>query len=160
MREYVGPALVCKQDGEILIAADPAEDLIGTTLANTYVIQSIVGVGGMSVVYKGRHQLMDRTVAIKMLQAKLVSDETSIKRFQQEAQAASCLTHPNVITIFDFGLSPSGQPYLVMDFLVGDSLSTIIKRDDHIDVVRALRFLFKRAMPLNTLIVREFCTAI
>lgn len=137
-QEYVGSIRACKQDGEILVPVSTVENLIGTTLANAYLIESVVGVGGMSVVYKGKHQLMDRTVAIKMLQAQLVNDETSIKRFQQEAQAASCLTHPNVITVYDFGITASGQPYLIMDFLVGDSLADIIKRDNHVDPVRAL----------------------
>jgi serine/threonine-protein kinase len=79
---------------------------------------------------------MDRIVAIKMLQAALVNDQTSIKRFQQEAQAASCLTHPNVIAVHDYGLAPSGQPYLVMDFLKGESLADLIKKDNHVDPLR------------------------
>lgn len=117
--------------------------MLGTTLADKYLIETEIGRGGMSVVYKGRHELMDRMVAIKMLQAQLVNDQTSIKRFKQEAKAASCLTHPNVITVYDCDVSPGGQPYLVMDYLVGESLADIIKRENHVDQERALNIFIQ-----------------
>jgi serine/threonine protein kinase len=141
-RKFTGTLPVCSHDGTFLIPDQP--DLyIGTVLADKYQIISEVGRGGMSIVYKGRHALMDRTVAIKMLQAQLVSDQLSIKRFQQEAQAASCLAHPNVISVYDFGVSPNGQPYLVMDYLVGSSLSDIIRKDNHLEVSRALHIFIQ-----------------
>ena len=110
---------------------------IGTILQDKYRVISEIGRGGMSIVYKARHEMMDKQVAIKMLQQGLMGDQTSIKRFQQEAQAASCLAHQNVITIFDFGVSPTGQPYLVMDFLEGQSLADVIKAQNHISQRRA-----------------------
>jgi eukaryotic-like serine/threonine-protein kinase len=135
-REFVGSMVVCPQDSTLLIPVKK-DALLGTKVAEKYEVLSEVGHGGMSIVYKARHELMDRIVAIKMLQAALVNDQTSIKRFQQEAQAASCLTHPNVIAVHDYGLAPSGQPYLVMDFLQGESLADVIKRDNHVEGVRA-----------------------
>ncbi|MBI2809318.1 MAG: serine/threonine protein kinase [Candidatus Melainabacteria bacterium] len=141
-REFTGTLVVCKHDGTLLIPIK--EDLmIGTTLADKYRIESEIGRGGMSVVYKGRHELMDRMVAIKMLQAQLVNDQTSIKRFKQEAKAASCLTHSNVITVYDCDVSPGGQPYLVMDYLVGESLADIIKRENHVEEMRALNIFIQ-----------------
>lgn len=141
-REFTGTLVVCKHDGTLLIPIK--EDLmIGTTLADKYKIESEIGRGGMSVVYKGRHELMDRMVAIKMLQAQLVNDQTSIKRFKQEAKAASCLTHTNVITVYDCDVSPGGQPYLVMDYLVGESLADIIKRENHVEEMRALNIFIQ-----------------
>jgi serine/threonine protein kinase len=128
--------VVCPQDSTLLIPVKK-DALLGTKVAEKYEVLSEVGHGGMSIVYKARHELMDRIVAIKMLQAALVNDQTSIKRFQQEAQAASCLTHPNVIAVHDYGLAPSGQPYLVMDFLQGESLADVIKKDNHVEAVRA-----------------------
>ncbi len=110
---------------------------LGTVLQDKYRVISEIGRGGMSIVYKARHEMMDKQVAIKMLQQGLMGDQTSIKRFQQEAQAASCLAHQNVITIFDFGVSPTGQPYLVMDFLEGHSLADVIKAENHISQRRA-----------------------
>jgi serine/threonine protein kinase len=135
-REFVGTMVVCPQDSTLLIPVKK-DALLGTKVAEKYEVLSEVGHGGMSIVYKARHELMDRIVAIKMLQAALVNDQTSIKRFQQEAQAASCLTHPNVIAVHDYGLAPSGQPYLVMDFLQGESLADVIKKDNHVEAVRA-----------------------
>lgn len=105
------------------------DELIGQILNDRYKVVEEVGRGGMSAVYKGIHELMDRTVAIKVLLPQLVSDTISIKRFQQEAQAASHLQHPNVITVYDYGFVASGQPYLVMDFLEGESLSDIIRHE-------------------------------
>jgi serine/threonine-protein kinase len=116
------------------------ESLVGSTLAGKYEILSEIDRGGMSIVYKAKHQLMDRIVAIKVLQSQLVNDQTSKKRFQQEAQAASCLTHPNVIALYDFGIAEATtQPYIVMDYLVGESLATIVKRDNHLDEKRAVK---------------------
>ncbi|CAN5620072.1 hypothetical protein BH10CYA1_BH10CYA1_57310 [soil metagenome] len=141
-REFTGTLVVCKHDGTLLIPIK--EDLmIGTTLADKYRIESEIGRGGMSIVYKGRHELMDRMVAIKMLQAQLVNDQTSIKRFKQEAKAASCLTHTNVITVYDCDVSPGGQPYLVMDYLIGESLADIIKRENHVEEMRALNIFIQ-----------------
>lgn len=136
-REFAGGPAVCQFDGTLLISVI-RDQFIGTKVADKYEVISEIGRGGMSIVYKARHELMDRTVAIKMLQAGLVNDQTSIKRFQQEAQAASCLTHPNVITVYDYGLVPSGQPYLVMDYLTGESLSEVVLRDGYVVPLRAV----------------------
>lgn len=117
--------------------------MLGTVIAGKYKIESEIGRGGMSIVYRGRHEVMDRMVAIKMLQAQLVNDQTSIKRFRQEAKAASCLTHANVITVYDCDITSTGQPYLVMDYLVGESLADVIKRENHVDEQRALNIFIQ-----------------
>ncbi len=137
-REFTGVVNVCPHDGTVLIplAQDP---LIGSRLAERYHIISLIGQGGMGNVYKARHELMERDVAIKMLKADLISDSQSVKRFQQEARAACRLKHPNVITLFDFGVSPNGQPYLVMDYLVGISLADVIKKDGHVGTDRTVK---------------------
>jgi serine/threonine protein kinase len=110
--------------------------LIGTTIAGRYQVLSFIGRGGMSVVYKARHNYMERIAAIKMLHAHLVSNQQSLKRFQQEAQAASCLAHPNVMGVHDFGITPQGQPYLVMDYLQGLSLSELIEKEGQLSPER------------------------
>ncbi|HEY9869340.1 MAG TPA: protein kinase [Candidatus Obscuribacterales bacterium] len=115
------------------------DTLVGTKLADRYQIISVIGHGGMGVVYKARHELMDRIVAIKMLKPQLIMDAQSAQRFQQEAKAASRLSHPNVITLFDFGMTATGQPYLVMDYLPGTSLADLIKQEGRVGVERFLR---------------------
>ncbi|MBX9670360.1 MAG: protein kinase [Candidatus Obscuribacterales bacterium] len=129
--------VVCPKDRTMLLTPQK-DELLGQILNDRYKVVEEVGRGGMSAVYKGIHELMDRTVAIKVLLPQLVSDQISIKRFQQEAQAASHLQHPNVITVYDYGFVASGQPYLVMDFLEGESLSDIIRRDKQVQVKRMI----------------------
>jgi serine/threonine-protein kinase len=136
-REYPATEIICSVDNTLLmtVAEDP---LIGMTLADKYLVISEIGRGGMSVVYKGKHTLMDRIIAIKMLQQQLVEDQMSTKRFQQEAQAVSHLSHPGIIGVHDYGIAPSGQPYLIMDYLVGESLADVIKQDHSLPEKRAI----------------------
>lgn len=116
---------------------------IGKVFADRYIVESVLGLGGMSVVYKARHKLMDRVVAIKMLHNVLKQDVTALERFKLEAQAASSLSHQNVITVYDFGVTPDGEPFFVMDCLEGESLKDLIDRKDRIPYDRALS-LFKQ----------------
>jgi serine/threonine protein kinase len=103
----------------------------------------------MSIVYEARHLLMDKVRAIKMLLSQLMYDQTSKKRFQREAEAASCLEHPNIIAVHDFGIAPTGQPYLVMDFLVGESLAELIKREQKIEQFRAVKIFLQACDALS-----------
>lgn len=135
--EFPANQSVCPTDRSMLMFAQK-DELIGTILNDRYRVISEVGRGGMSIVYKGLHEMMDRVVAIKMLQSQHVTDQLSIKRFQQEAQAASHLQHPHVITVYDCGVVASGQPYIVMDFLEGMSLSDVVKEENHLANQRAL----------------------
>lgn len=99
----------------------------GRKLVGNYEFLEFVGSGGMGVIYKARHPVLKRLVAVKMLHSHLMN-EAVIKRFQHEAQAVSGLSHPNVIKVHDFGLSEHGQPYMVMDFLEGKPLSVVLKQ--------------------------------
>jgi serine/threonine protein kinase/tetratricopeptide (TPR) repeat protein len=107
-------------------AARSAARMIGKIFAERYRIVSVLGQGGMGVVYKAEHTLIGRAVAIKMLLPEVFSDNQSIMRFRQEARAASALTHPNIVTVYDFGVTPNREVYLVMDFLNGKSLDAIL----------------------------------
>jgi serine/threonine protein kinase len=115
-----------------------ADALVGTVFADKYEILSVLGRGGMSLVYKARHKFMNRIVAVKVLLEQLVTDEAAVQRFQQESQAASTLNHQNVVTVYDFGQTPNGQAYFVMDCLEGASLSDVIEKDGRVEVKRAL----------------------
>jgi len=147
-REFTGIVAACPHDGTVLVPLQQ-DQLIGTKLADRYLIMSVIGHGGMGVVYKARHELMDRIVAIKMLQSQLISDSMSVKRFQQEARAASKLKHPNVITLYDFGVSPTGQPYLVMDYLEGVSLADVIKKEGQVGVDRSVKIFAQACSALD-----------
>jgi serine/threonine-protein kinase len=125
-KEALADAKVCPHDGTILnwSTVDP---LVGTLLLEKYQISEVLGRGGMSAVYKARHLLMDRNVAIKVLRAELVHDPQSLRRFQLESRAVSLLKHPNVMTVHDFGLTPDGIPYLIMDYLEGKTINEILR---------------------------------
>jgi tRNA A-37 threonylcarbamoyl transferase component Bud32 len=123
--------------------------LIGTTLADRYQILSLLGEGGMGLVYKARHVLMRRMVAIKIIRQEYVSSLNAQQRFQQEAQAVSALKHPNIVDVYDFGISPDGTPYLVMDYLEGTSLTELIRDNGKMDPQRAMGIFRQACRALN-----------
>lgn len=129
---------ICPRDGSPMTSR--AKDaLLGQVIDDKYEILSMLGKGGMSVVYKAKHTMMNRMVAVKMLRPELVAVPQLLQRFKQESNAVSALRHPNIVTVFDYGLlSTSGTPYLIMDYLEGDILTTILKRDHHLAPERAV----------------------
>ena len=102
-------------------------DLIGERI-NNYEIVSLLGEGGMGAVYLAEHPFMGRKAAIKVLRRELAEDSGLVERFMNEARAANAIRHPNIIDIIDVGLLPSGIPYLMMEFLEGESLAKRIER--------------------------------
>jgi eukaryotic-like serine/threonine-protein kinase len=92
-----------------------------------YEIVAPLGAGGMGEVYRARDTRLNRTVAIKILLAQDVVDETQRSRFAREARAISTLAHPNICTLFDVG-SENGTDYLVMELLEGETLSSRLRR--------------------------------
>jgi tRNA A-37 threonylcarbamoyl transferase component Bud32 len=104
------------------------DSLIGVVFADKYEILSMLGTGGMSTVYKARHKFLNKDVAIKVLKGNTASSSDGLKRFQREARATSAVSHPGIVGISDFGLSPDGRAFLVMDYLPGESLSEMLDR--------------------------------
>ena len=98
----------------------------GTVLADRYEIEALLGEGGMSRVYVGRHLRIDRKVAIKVLAPEVAQDEKTVVRFLREARASSRIAHENVVAVTDFGELDSGLPFMVMEFLEGESLSETV----------------------------------
>lgn len=145
--EFPGGIGVCPHDGNMLVPL-PSDPWVGRKL-NNYQIREIIGTGGMGVVYLAYHELMDKQVAIKMLRAALVTDSMSVKRFTREAQAASKLNHPHIITMYDHGFTNTGQPFMVMDYLRGHALSQIIKENGNVGVDRAIGILVQACEALD-----------
>jgi serine/threonine-protein kinase len=102
------------------------DPFIGTIVGERYRIVSRIGVGGMGAVYRAEHTMMRRDLAIKVLLPELGGKEEFARRFEREAESASRLTHPNIITVTDFGRTAEGSLFLVMEFLAGESLSKAI----------------------------------
>lgn len=110
------------------VMVTPAEKLIGTLVADKYRILSVLGQGGMSVVYLARHEALNKLMAVKTLHLHLANRTTSLLRFQQEARAASALCHRGIVGIHDYGVTPDGIPFLAMDYVKGEPLSDLIAR--------------------------------
>jgi len=104
-----------------------ALQLLSGQRIGSYKIQSLLGRGGMGIVYRASDERLRRDVAIKVLPASFANDEVRLRRFQQEAQATSALNHPNILTIFDTGLH-EGAPYLVAELLEGEELRAQIEQ--------------------------------
>ena len=121
----------------------------GRVIANTYHLDKEIGSGGMGKVYKARHERMERIVAIKVLNSELAQDPNSRKRFQQEAQAASHLSHPNIIVVHDCGFTEDEVPYIVMEYLEGFSWQDTIRAHGNIDPVRLFRYFSQVAAALD-----------
>jgi serine/threonine-protein kinase len=116
---------------------DNAQDLlVGMTLASKYYVLSVLGYGGMSVVYKGKQLGKDRLVAVKTLRVQGLSDERTVKRFQREAELLSHLNHPRIVQVSHYGTTSRGQPYFVMDYLTGVNLSDLLKQQGALSAVR------------------------
>jgi len=101
--------------------------LINHTIGN-YRVTSLLGEGGMGVVYLAQHPVFGRKVAIKLLHAVLARDPDIVARFFNEARAIHMVAHENIVEILDFGQTADGQPYFIMEYLSGESLSDAITR--------------------------------
>ena len=110
--------------------------LTGTTLGGNYWVLKVIGRGGMSVVYKAKSKRSGEVVAIKTLRTAGLTDEMLVKRFQREAELLSLLNHPRIVNLHAYGTSNKGQPYFVMDYLEGENLTDILKREDHLSIER------------------------
>lgn len=102
------------------------DDLLGTILGDRYEIKSRLGQGGMGAVYKVRHTVLERALAVKILLRP--QDEEAQRRFLIEAKLASKLDHPNTVHVSDFGVLPDGRTYLVMEYLSGPTLSRALTK--------------------------------
>jgi len=114
------------------------DKLVGQTLEGRYYIERKIGEGGMGVVFAARHAIIERPLAIKVLKKEVARDTATVKRFVQEAKAASRIGHPNIVDVTDFGATPDGLTYSVMEFVDGQTLSSAIRKGAPFKLARAL----------------------
>lgn len=119
------------------------DPLTNQTLDEKYHLEERLGEGGMGTVYRARHLLMDRPVAIKVLHPQFVGNEAARTRFQLEARAAVRLHHLNAVSVTDFGQTPDGLVYIVMELLKGRTLREILAQEAPLETARATSIMLQ-----------------
>jgi serine/threonine protein kinase len=125
------------------------DKLVGQTLDGRYYVEKKIGEGGMGVVFSVRHAVIERPLAIKVLKREAMRDTATIRRFVQEAKAASRIGHPNIVDVTDFGTTPDGMTYSVMEFVPGLTLGTALRLGSPFPALRAIRIAAQIARALG-----------
>ncbi len=139
---------VCSLDGGQLVAA-PLDQLIGSLIDARYKIESTLGLGGWATVYLATDQKLDRKVAVKILHAFWRESADQLNRFRRESKLAASLTHPNLAMLFDYGVLSNGQPFLIMEYLRGETLEQLISREGRLPVKRTVALVGQICDALN-----------
>ena len=132
------PGSVLPDDAGVGIDWEEGDDsiddpYIGTTISDRYVVDAILGEGGMGRVYLAHHKIIDKQVAIKILHAELAKDKEAVGRFVREAKAASSIGNSHIVDISDFGELRDGSTYFVMEYLDGGTLADLIEERGSLD---------------------------
>jgi eukaryotic-like serine/threonine-protein kinase len=118
---------------------DPHDPLLGAVLAGRYEVRARVGEGGMGAVYEGRHTVLGKRVAIKVLLEKFHEKTDLVARLLQEARLASAIGHEHIVDVTDYGTTADGRSFVVMEYLEGESLAQAVMREAPLPVARCLR---------------------
>src|SRR5918992_6411614 len=142
-RCYGDEVIVCPEEGANTKHTLPG----GRLLASRYLLEKRLGRGAMGQVYLARDQnLLTRRVAVKTVRPDILNDEDlqegeAIARFEREARSAASIRHPNVVDVTDFGKSPEGVFFLVMEYVEGETLYHLLRREGTVNVHRTLDLL-------------------
>src|SRR5919107_5137240 len=109
----------------------------GTLLSSRYSIAGMVGRGGMAEVYLARDMVLDHTVALKLLKEQYADSEEFRKRFRREAQSIASLSHPNIVSAYDWGKAEDGRPYIAMEYVEGGTLAKRVASKGTLDPFEA-----------------------
>ena len=133
---YPSTVRICAHDGTVL-NDEPANDPnVGKLLDGKYRLDSYLSHGGMGSVYKATHVMLDKIVVVKLIKPELVTSAEIVRRFQREARAASNLSHPNIVAVYDLGQTEDGTLYIAMEFIDGPSLKDVIRKTGPLPVAR------------------------
>jgi GAF domain-containing protein/tRNA A-37 threonylcarbamoyl transferase component Bud32 len=109
---------------------------VGALVDQKYRVDAIIGQGGMGAVFKAWDVRLERPVAIKVVRADLIADPDARARFRRESQIVARLQHPSIVTVYDYGTLADGAAFLVMEFVPGEDLCHLLKRDGRLDAAR------------------------
>lgn len=118
-------------------------DRVGELVGGKYRLTRFLAEGGMGVVFEAQHTVLGRRFAVKFLRPELVARRESLVRFEREARAVGSLENENVAAAVDFGITEAGAPFLVMEFLVGESLATLLAREGRLPPGRAVDLILQ-----------------
>jgi serine/threonine protein kinase/tetratricopeptide (TPR) repeat protein len=155
-RQFDSDVTTCPEDGTTLRAdetvadAAPADPLVGRVLDDKYRLDSRLGAGGMGTVYSATHLLIERPVAVKVLNPRLLADEAAKERFRREARAAGRLQHTNAVAVTDFGETHDGVVYIVMELLEGKPLREVLAHEAPLDPARAVSLMLQVAAAVES----------
>jgi serine/threonine-protein kinase len=121
------------------------DELVGNILNDRYAVIDLLNEGGMAKIYLGKHTVLGREVAIKVLKAGCAEDQDAIQRFMNEGRAAGTLGHPNIVECTDIGTTSNGKPYLVLELLVGHTLTDELMQRGPLAIGRAARIALRIA---------------
>jgi serine/threonine-protein kinase len=127
---------------------EAAPSLVGTVLGGAYQVTRLVGQGGMGAVYEGVHSRLGRRVAIKVMDRNLAENTEALARFRREIEVTAKLEHPNIVQVSDFGTAPTGEPYLVMEYLDGEDLDQRLAREGRVSFATAVAIVNQLASAL------------
>jgi endoglucanase len=119
------------------VNGNPHARRLGETVGGKYRLLRYLAAGGMGAVYEAQHTVVGRRFAVKLLHPDLAAQRESLHRFQREAQAAGALENEHVAAVIDFGIAEDGSPFMVMEYLAGESLRTLLDRCRRLPVPRA-----------------------
>lgn len=135
--------------------------ILGTTLGGRYRLDARIGHGGMSTVYRAFDTVLERKVAIKLMHREIASDSDQLERFRREARAVAQLNHPHIVTVIDAGewdehderhglqVIEVGTPYIVLEYVEGETLKELIRREAPLDVPTTLAYGIEIARALG-----------
>jgi eukaryotic-like serine/threonine-protein kinase len=111
--------------------------VVGEIIAGRYVLEELVGTGGMSSVYRAHDRLLERNVALKILHDSYLDDESAVERFRREARSVAQLSHPNIVTVIDRG-EEDGRLFIVFEYVPGENLKQYVDRKRRLSVREAV----------------------
>ena len=126
--------------------------ILGTLIGGRYRLEAEIGRGGMSSVYRAFDTVLERPVAIKLMHREIAADSDQLERFRREARSVAQLNHPHVVTVIDAGEEPSpdgsaagvggevGTPYIVLEFVDGETLKDVIRREAPLEIPQAIAY--------------------
>src|SRR6201996_310546 len=122
--------------------------MLGTTLSGRYRLESRIGSGGMSTVYRAHDETLERFVAIKLMNREVATDSDQLERFRREARAVARLSHQNIVHVIDAG-EDEGRPYIVLEYIDGETLKERIRRLGRLPIPEAVAYCVEIARALG-----------